>query len=57
VTRAQAFSAAGRDSAVEQETVEVDALVAQRVALVDADDDRRQAFDVFALGEAGPGEG
>jgi hypothetical protein len=57
VTCAQVFPAAGRDSAVEQEAVEVDALVAQGVALVDADDDRRQAFDVFTLGEAGPGEG
>jgi hypothetical protein len=40
----------------EQQTVEGDALIAQWIALVDADDRRWQAFDIFSLREAGPGK-
>jgi hypothetical protein len=33
---------------------EGEAFITQRVALVDADNRRRQAFDILACGEAGP---
>ena len=40
-----------------EKAVEVDALVTQRVALVDADHRRHQAAHVVLGGETGPGEG
>jgi hypothetical protein len=48
------LAATRRDAAIHQKPIEGDALITQRVALVDADDRRRQALDILAFGEAGP---
>jgi hypothetical protein len=50
------LAATRRDAAIHQKPVEGNALIAQWIALVDADDRRWQAFDILASGEAGPGE-
>jgi len=46
VTSAHHLAATRRNPAIHQKPVEGDALIAQRIALVDADDRRRQAFDI-----------
>jgi hypothetical protein len=48
------LAATRRDAAIHQKPVEGDALITQRVALVYADDSRRQALDILACGEAVP---
>ena len=55
--RAHHLAAAGGHAVLHQQEVEVDALVAQRIALVDADHHRRQALDVFGRGKAGQASG
>ena len=52
VTGAHHLAATRRDAAIHQKPIEGDALITQRVALVDADDRRRQALDILACGEA-----
>ncbi len=54
--RAHRLSAAGRDACPQQQSVEVDALVAQRVALVHADHGRRELAHVGLGRERRPGE-
>ena len=56
VARAHHLAATRRNPTIHQKPVEGDALIAQWIALVDADDRRRQAFDILSLGEAGPCE-
>jgi hypothetical protein len=56
VTGAHHLAATRRDAVIYQKPIEGDAFIAQRVALVDADDRRRQALDILACGEAGPRE-
>ena len=56
VAGAHQLAAARRDARLHQKTVENYAFIAQRVAFVDADDDRRQALDVIDSSEARPGE-
>ncbi len=51
------LAAAGRDARGEEAAVEGDALVAERVALVDGDDDGREAGEIGGGGEEWPGEG
>src|ERR1700683_5156251 len=48
------LAAAGRHAGGEEQPVEVDPLVAQRVAFVDADDGGREPGHVLAAGEGGP---
>src|SRR4051812_40852413 len=54
--RAHHLPAAGRYAVPHQEPVEVDTLVAQRIALIDTDHHGRQALDVFCVGEARPSQ-
>ena len=54
--RAHHLATAGVDAVLHQEPVKIDALVAQRIALVHTDHHRRQALDVFAFGKARPGQ-
>jgi hypothetical protein len=54
VAGAHHLAATRRNPAIQQKPVEGDALIAQRIALVDADHRRRQAFDILSLGEAEP---
>src|SRR5438105_385069 len=56
VDRAHDLAAPGGDAGAQQQPVEVDALVAERVALIDADDRRYRAAQVVLGGEAGPGQ-
>ena len=45
------LAAARGDAAVQQQPVEADAFVAQRIAFVDADHDRRQPAHIVGRGE------
>jgi hypothetical protein len=54
VTGAHHLAATCRNPAIHQKPVEGNALIAQWIALVDADDRRWQTFDILASGEAGP---
>jgi hypothetical protein len=54
VTGAHYLPATRRDAAIHQKPIEGDAFITQRVALVYADDRRRQTLDIPACGEAGP---
>jgi len=56
VTGAHHLATTRRDTAIHEKPIESDALIAQRIALVDADDRRWQTLDVLAGREAGPGE-
>src|SRR5229473_7587753 len=56
VHSAHQLPAARRAAAPDHQPIEVDAFVAQRVALIDADHDGRQSPDVFGGGEARPGQ-
>ena len=51
VDGAHHLAAAGRDAGPQEQAVELDALVAQRIALVDADDRGREVLDVVLGGE------
>ena len=50
------LATAGCDTSFQQESIEVDALVSQRIAFVDTDHRGRQPPHVFNGGEAGPRE-
>jgi hypothetical protein len=56
VHRAHDLPAVGLNAGAQQEPVEIDALVALRIALVDADDGRREPFDVGLGGQGRPGQ-
>src|SRR6202012_1758242 len=53
---AQHLAPPGRYPGPQEQAVEVDALIAQRVALVDADYRGREARDVLGGGKRGPGD-
>jgi len=53
--RAHDLRAPGRNTGAQKEPVEVDALIAQRIALVDADDRGREPLDVLLSREGRPG--
>src|ERR1700750_1046673 len=54
VTCAHELAAARWHASVQEQAVERDAFVPQRVALIDADHHRRQSFNIFALREGWP---
>src|SRR5262249_6186775 len=56
VHRAHDLAAPGRNSGAQEEAVEVDALIAQRIALVDADDRGRESRNVLGGRERWPGK-
>jgi hypothetical protein len=53
VTSPHHLATTRRDAAIHQKPIEGNALIAQWIALVDADDRWRQTFDILATGEAG----
>src|ERR1700736_5062098 len=56
VDRTHYLPAARPHAVVDKQSIEADSLVAQRIALVDADHGRRESLDIFSSSKSRPGE-
>jgi hypothetical protein len=57
MTRTHHHPTACRDAACHEKAVEGNAFIAQRIALVDANNDRRKSLNIVSYSKGGPREG